>query len=70
MRGKYTFPVLLDTDGKVSEMYHVLGHPMKFLLDKKGNLVFTAMGYRDWDSAEWIASFKRILLESDKSAGK
>jgi peroxiredoxin len=70
MRGKFTFPVLLDTDGKVSEKYHVLGHPVKFLLDKKGNLVLTAMGYRDWDSAEWIASFKRLLQKPGISAGK
>ena len=62
----YTFPVLLDTQGKVSEQYNVFGHPVKFLVDKEGNLVFTAMGYRDWDSADWVASLDNYLKRPGK----
>jgi|GEM_PF-3463596 len=65
-RYKYTFPVLMDVHGKVSEKYNVYGHPVKFLVDKKGNLVFTAMGYRNWDSDDWVASLDAFLKKSDK----
>ena len=60
---KYSFQVLLDQDGIVSQRYHVLGHPTKFLLDKKGNLVFAATGFREWDAPEMIEVFERILRE-------
>jgi peroxiredoxin len=66
----YTFPVLLDTRGKVSAQYNVLGHPVKFLVDKKGNLVFTAMGYRDWDAADWVASLEKYLKVPGRSGGR
>lgn len=65
-RYKYTFPVLLDTKGKVSEKYKVYGHPVKFLINKKGNLVFTAMGYRNWDADDWLASLNAFLNKSDR----
>lgn len=32
----YTFPVLLDRKGKVSDLYKVYNYPMSFLIDKKG----------------------------------
>lgn len=60
---KYTFQVLLDQDGSVNQRYHVLGHPVKFLLDKKGNLVFSAMGFREWDTPEMIAVFQQVVNE-------
>ncbi len=69
-RYNYTFPVLLDSHGSVSEKYHVLGHPVKFLVDKKGNLVFSALGYHDWDSKEWIASLDRLVQEPDAAERK
>lgn len=62
-RYNYTFPVLLDSRGAVSEKYHVLGHPIKFLVDKNGNLAFSTLGYHDWDSKEWAASLERFLRE-------
>ncbi|MEF3302617.1 TlpA family protein disulfide reductase [Paenibacillus sp. GYB003] len=32
----FKFPVLLDSDGKVGELYRVTGIPMTFLVDKNG----------------------------------
>jgi hypothetical protein len=60
---RYSFQVLLDQDGSVNQRYHVLGHPIKFLLDKKGNLVFSAMGFREWDTPEMIAVFQQVVNE-------
>jgi hypothetical protein len=59
----YTFQVLLDQDGSVNQRYHILGHPVKFLLDKKGDLVFSAMGFREWDTPEMIAVFQQVVNE-------
>ena len=60
---KYSFQVLLDLDGIINQRYHVLGHPMKFLLDKNGNLVFSAMGFREWDAPEMIEIFEKMINE-------
>ncbi|HOB22175.1 MAG: TlpA family protein disulfide reductase [Firmicutes bacterium] len=35
-KGKYTFPVLLDKNGKVAQRYQVQGLPTTFFIDNKG----------------------------------
>ncbi len=64
---KYTFPVLLDEKGRVSKEYNVFGHPVKFLVDKQGKLIFTALGYRNWDSADWVATLDNFLKRSEET---
>ena len=49
---KLSFPVVFDTQGKVSEKYEFRGHPATFLIDRKGFLVGKVLGERDWYSAE------------------
>ena len=44
-KNKYRFNVLYDFDSKVVESYDVSGIPTKFILDKKGNIRFKAVGY-------------------------
>ena len=53
----FSFTVLLDKDSHVSEQYGVRSHPMKFLIDKKGDLIGVSLGYREWDKEE----MKRLL---------
>jgi len=48
----YTFLNLLDKDRQVSTQYGVRSHPMKFIINKKGELIGVARGYREWDSNE------------------
>ena len=48
----YTFLNILDKDRQVSTQYGVRSHPMKFIINKKGELVGVARGYREWDSNE------------------
>jgi peroxiredoxin len=45
-----TFPVLLDPDGGVAERYRVVGLPTSYVIDHKGVLVGSALGFRDWNS--------------------
>lgn len=43
-KGKYTFPVLLDTQGKVGNLYQVRGIPTTYFIDKKGVIVDVTVG--------------------------
>jgi len=63
VRQRYAFDVLLDQEGAVSAAYRVRAHPTKFLIDKKGKLVFAAMGYRQWNTPEMIGVFDRMIKE-------
>ena len=47
-----TFPILFDPESAISEDYGVKGLPTSFLIDKKGQLVYRAVGGRDFDHAE------------------
>ncbi len=53
---KYTFPVLLDKDA-VSN-YEVEGIPTKFIIDKKGNIAYSAIGY---DGPQMVEEMKREI---------
>ena len=46
----YTFPVLLDSRGKVANMYDVRAYPTSFLIDREGKVVGKAVGARKWAS--------------------
>jgi peroxiredoxin len=47
-----TYPNLLDEEGQVSLLYGVRSTPMKFLIDKEGNVIGAALGYNKWDTDE------------------
>lgn len=47
-----TFPILFDSDSKVSEAFGVKGLPTSFVLDKQGRLVYRAIGGREFDHPE------------------
>ena len=42
-----TFPILLDTDGQVNEMYQVRGIPATFIVDANGVIVNRHVGSLD-----------------------
>jgi thiol-disulfide isomerase/thioredoxin len=44
-----TFAILYDRDSKVSRAYSVMGLPTTYLIDKKGNIRFRAIGGREFD---------------------
>lgn len=62
-RKNYSFTVLLDSEGKVSEKYSVLAHPAAFLIDKQGKAVFRSIGYKDWDTKKKHAMFDAVIEE-------
>jgi thioredoxin-related protein len=65
-KNNLNFPVLLDSDGKVSEMYGVSSTPMKILVDKNGNMIGAALGYRSWDKAE-VRDLITLLMDADQA---
>ena len=58
---KLSLPVLFDTSGKVSEKYEITGHPVTFLIDRKGFLVGKVPGERNWTSPEAEKLLKDLL---------
>ena len=58
---KLSFPVLFDSEGKLAEKYQITGHPVTFLIDRKGFLVGKVVGERDWSGAEAKALVADLL---------
>lgn len=46
---KYTFPVLLDPNSDAARKYYAQAIPFVALIDKKGTIVYTHMGYKKGD---------------------
>jgi len=46
----YTFPILLDTEAEVQNLYKVFRFPESFIIDKNGNVVEKVIGAIDWTS--------------------
>ena len=59
----YTFPMGLDTDGRVYAEYAQTYIPRNFLIDKQGNVVKASVGY---DEAEFTELVKLIEKEIKK----
>lgn len=49
---KYTFPVLLDSRGRVGSQYNVRSIPTTYLIDDEGFAVAFLVGSRLWDTEE------------------
>lgn len=47
---RLTFPHLLDADAKVASMLAVPATPTTVLVDREGQVLGGALGYRDWAS--------------------
>ena len=59
---RYTFPVLLDPNGEVLDLFEVKGIPTTFIIDKRGRVIGRAIGPRDWKSPE-VFSLIKLLIE-------
>jgi len=54
------FPLLMDSDSKVIDQWPVLGLPTTFVVDPKGNIVYRAIGGREWDNPELLALVRAL----------
>lgn len=55
------FPVLMDSDSKVSKQFGVFSMPTSFLLDKNGIIIKRFLGEEDWNSPEIRNMIKAAL---------
>jgi len=60
-RNSYTFPVMLDTNGRVGAMYGIEAIPTTFILDKEGNIIGRLVGSIYWDTPQVFALFDALL---------
>jgi peroxiredoxin len=58
-----TFPILFDKDSDVSRAYSVVGLPTTYLIDKKGNIRFRAIGGREFDHPEVEKQILQLMHE-------
>ena len=55
-----SFVVLMDSDGKVSEQWRVIGIPVTYILDASGRIVYRATGVREWDSEQVVNKIRDL----------
>jgi peroxiredoxin len=56
-----TFPILMDSKSSVSKEYGVPGLPTSFLIDKKGNIAYRAVGGRDFGHPAMRALIEELM---------
>ncbi len=60
-KNDHTFPVLVDSRGKVANMNDVRAYPPSFLIDREGKGVGKAVGARKWASKDSFDLIKYLL---------
>ncbi len=58
-----TFEILFDSNSEVSQKYAVRGLPTSYLIDKKGNIRYRAVGGREFDHPEVIKLINKLIEE-------
>ncbi len=59
------YPVMLDSDGLVSEAWNVMAYPSTFILDKQGRIRHSANLALHWDSPSVWTVLDELLLEAE-----
>lgn len=58
-----SFPILYDTQSKVSTLYGVAGMPSTVIIDRKGNVRMIHRGYKPGDEEEYLSSIRSLMRE-------
>ncbi len=61
---KFTFKILLDPKGTVSNLYYAWALPVTVIVNKRGEKMYTAIGYRDWDTPDAKEFFHHLLEQN------
>ncbi len=57
------FPILYDTDSKVSRLYNVDAMPTTVVIDRDGNIRYVNRGYRDGDEEKYREQIRELIRE-------
>ncbi len=55
------FPVIIDSDGYLSNQYGVVNIPTTFIIDKNGRIIDKVIGSREWDDPAVIEKFNKLV---------
>jgi peroxiredoxin len=58
-----SFPILFDTDSKVSKAYGVDSMPSTIIIDRKGNVRLLHRGYKPGEENEYVDSVRNLIRE-------
>jgi len=58
-----SFPIIHDPKRRIDELYLVQGLPTTFVIDKNGRIDRKVLGAQEWDDAEHIAYFEKLMAE-------
>lgn len=58
---KANFTIAFDPKGSVAEQYQVQGMPSSYLIDRKGNIVHTHIGFRENKKSEYEAQIRELI---------
>jgi peroxiredoxin len=58
-----SFPILFDTENKISKLYDVKGMPSTVLVDRDGNIRYVHMGYQSGVEAEYQTQIRALIRE-------
>jgi len=58
---KVDFPILLDSDGKLSEQWNIFAFPSSFLIDANGQIHYSINAGSIWDSPEMIDYLTEVM---------
>lgn len=64
-----TFPLVMDSDGKINMAYGVVGLPTTFLIGRGGRAVALAVGPREWASVPARALIQALMAEPRAAKG-
>jgi peroxiredoxin len=63
---KLNFPILLDSDGSVGEVYGVRAIPTTYLVDREGYILGFALGPRDWANESAFMLIRQLQQHSSE----
>jgi peroxiredoxin len=58
-----SFPILYDSDSKVSKLYDVAGMPSTVIIDRAGKLRVLHRGYKPGDENEYMDNIRTLIRE-------
>jgi thiol-disulfide isomerase/thioredoxin len=65
----YTFPVLLDADGRTATTYAIRYFPTTYVIDRNGVVLGRREGFHDWSSPEVTSGFEVLLRAGSAAEG-
>ncbi|UCF97915.1 MAG: TlpA family protein disulfide reductase [Spirochaetaceae bacterium] len=58
-----SFPVLLDTTGRIGATYGARSIPTTYIVDRDGFVIAGTIGTREWDTEDYVRFFEKLLAD-------